>query len=114
MTAFIETLPPVELLFLVSALMGALGIFITTVWLAIAGGLRQDTLESPFAQTPQKRVFRILLAGDGFMMAFGVAGMALRRLAEAAPLWAVIGAVGAGAMLVGVTLSGMQETDIKR
>jgi hypothetical protein len=114
MNAYLETLAPLALVFLASALVGALGIFITTVWLAIAGGFRQDTLENPFDQKPSKRVFHIFLAGDGFMLAFGVAGMALRQLLEAQPLWAVLGAVGAGAMLVGLILSGMQETDIKR
>lgn len=102
MTVFLETLAPVEFVFLVSALVGALGLLITTIWLAIAGGFGLQVGKDPDGQRPPRRVIRIIQAADGFTMMFGVAGMALLRLAGADPLWALLGAAGAGALLVGV------------
>ena len=103
MTAFMETLAPVELVFLVSALMGALGVLITTLWQAVAGGFGLNRSQEPSEGRPQSWILRIILAADGFLMTFGEVGMALWRLAGAGPLWAVLAAVGAGALVV-VTL----------
>jgi len=100
MTAFLETLAPVEFVFLATALAGALGILIGTLWKTIADGFGVNRKEETSSQGSRKLIFRILLAGDGFLMIFGVVGMALRRVAEAEPHWALMGAVGAGALVV--------------
>ena len=102
MTAFLETLSPMERVLLVSALAGALGLLITTVWLAVAGGIGLQIGRDPEGQEPQRRVIRIIQAADGFTLMFGVVGMALLRLADAEPLWALLGGVGAGMLLVGM------------
>ena len=104
MAAFLETLAPIEFVFLVSALMGALGVLITTIWQAIAGGFGLEGRQKPFEEEAPKRILRIVLVGDGFMMTFGVVGMALWRLARASPPWAVVGAVLASVLVVGVII----------
>ena len=70
MTEYLETLAPVEFVFLVSALIGALGLLITTVWLAIAGGFGLPGGKDPEGNTPPKRVMRIVQAVDGFTKVF--------------------------------------------
>ncbi len=104
MNAFLETLAPMDLIFLVSALAGALGVLISALWQAVAGGFGLKGKEGPSGQESRKLFFKVFLAGDGFLMIFGIVGLALQRVAEAEPQWAVVGAVGAGALVVALIL----------
>ena len=114
MTAFFETLAPIEVIFLVPTLMGALGVLITTIWQAVAGGFGLEGKQGPSEERPQKRILQIILAGDGFLMTFGLVGMALLRLAGAGSLWSVMGAVIVGVLVMGVTLFGKKDTTSKK
>ena len=102
MTAYLETLAPVDIVFLVSALMSALDFLVWTVWLSLKGGIEGErapltTGEENFSQT--SRIFQAVI---GFMMTFGVVGLALRRLLAADPVWALLGAVVVGVLAAGI------------
>ncbi|MFW5713921.1 MAG: hypothetical protein ACOCYU_04550 [Brevefilum sp.] len=105
MTAYLETLALVDIAFLLSALLGALGILIATVWLAIAGGFGKEGNAEKAEKADEAGLARISPLVLGFLMMFGVVGLALRQLVDADPLWAVLGALGAGVLLVGVIVS---------
>jgi len=83
MTAYLATLALVDTIFLGAALLGALGMLIATVWMVIAGGLHRKGAEKPAEDRTQGHLGGIYPAILGFLMMFGVVGLALRRLAEA-------------------------------
>lgn len=99
MVAFIESLNPVDLVFLVSALTGAMDLLVWTVWLSVKGGLQGEKAPGEEVGMYSRRVRRIIRASLGFMMIFGLSGMILRWLLDASTMWAILGATAAALML---------------
>jgi hypothetical protein len=102
MTAYLETLAPVDIVFLASALMSALDFLVWTVWLSLKGGIRGERASYTVEEGYPSRTRRIFHAVIGFEMAFGVIGLALRRLLAADPVWALLGAVVVGVLAAGI------------
>ncbi len=105
MIAFLRSMAPVDVVFLASALMSALDFLLWTFWLSLKGGIDEVPAPLIFTEKPSKNVGKILRAALGFMMMFGVSGLALRQLLNANPLWSLLGAMGAGLLLAGVILT---------
>lgn len=111
MTAYLTTLAPVDIVFLASALMSALDFLVWTVWLSLKGGIRGERAPLTIEEENPSRTSRIFQAVIGFMMVFGVSGLALRRLLAADPVWALLGAVGTGLLVVGIIIVVNQDIE---
>ncbi len=108
MAAFLATLEPIDVVFLATAVMIVLDFLAWAVWQSLKNGVQGGHEPLAFSGQPPGRVSKVFQMMLGFTMTFSVAGLALRGLAGAEPLWALLGALAAGVM-AGVLVWGMDE-----
>lgn len=107
MTEFLETLSALEIVFLVASLGGGLILLAWAIWLVVVEALRpkMDVKEVP-TEIPAKEGAANVLVGwlfqgvVGFILMFGVVGLALSRLMVVGDVWSLVGGLAVGGVAV--------------
>jgi len=105
---FLETLPLLSKLYLLSALLAVIVFFALTLWIVIINGLDHGQLESEISEVEtipevvkgQSPAFRRLVYILSFFLIFGVVGLAFQVISGMGNIWSLAGALTSGGLVV--------------